>query len=64
VRSESIKRALDSMDIPALRRDITKPENIRWLLRNLPINNANHIDLGQVMSQLQRDLNNFKNKED
>ena len=31
---------LDGFDVPAMRRDITKQENLRWLLRNLPIRNS------------------------
>jgi hypothetical protein len=30
------------MDIPQIRRDTTKPENVRWLLRNLGVRNQNH----------------------
>ena len=30
------------MDIPVLRRDTSKAENIRWLLRNLGIRNSDH----------------------
>ena len=30
------------MEIPELRRDTTKPENVRWLLRNLGCQNQDH----------------------
>ena len=30
------------MNIPEIRRDTTKPENVRWLLRNLGIQNQDH----------------------
>lgn len=30
------------MEIPNRRRDITKPENVLWLLRNLGIQNQDH----------------------
>jgi hypothetical protein len=30
------------MEIPNRRRDTTKPENVRWLLRNLGIQNQDH----------------------
>jgi hypothetical protein len=33
---------LAGMDIPAGRRDTDNPDNVRWLLRNLPINNADN----------------------
>jgi hypothetical protein len=31
-----------NMDIPQIRRDTTKPENVRWLLRNLGSRNQDH----------------------
>jgi len=30
------------MVIPEIRRDTTKPENVRWLLRNLGVQNQDH----------------------
>ena len=30
---------LEMMDIPEMRRDLNKPSNVRWLLRNVAINN-------------------------
>jgi hypothetical protein len=30
---------LDNMKVPAMRRNLDKPSNIRWLLRNVAINN-------------------------
>jgi len=30
---------LERMDVPELRLDVSKPSNVRWLLRNLRINN-------------------------
>ena len=30
------------MNIPEIRRDTTKSENVRWLLRNLGIQNQDH----------------------
>lgn len=37
---EQLKDILTSIDIPELRRDISKPENVRWLIRNIPIRNT------------------------
>lgn len=28
------------LDVPAVRRDISRPENVRWLVRNLLIRNS------------------------
>ena len=30
------------MDIPLFRRDVSKPENVQWLLRNLGVHNSDH----------------------
>jgi len=30
---------LERMEVPELRLDVSKPSNVRWLLRNLRINN-------------------------
>ena len=30
------------MNIPKIRRDTTNPENVRWLLRNLVVQNQDH----------------------
>ena len=30
---------LESMNVPELRLDVSRPSNVRWLLRNLRINN-------------------------
>ena len=34
-----ITQLLENMDVPAMRRDLNKPSNIRWLLRNVAIDN-------------------------
>ena len=31
-----------NMDIPLFRRDVSKPENVQWLLRNLGVRNSDH----------------------
>lgn len=32
---------LKKADVPETRRDLSKPENVRWLIRNLGIRNRN-----------------------
>jgi hypothetical protein len=32
----------EDMDVPMFRRDTSKPENVRWLLRNLGARNSDH----------------------
>lgn len=42
------------MDIPAIRRDTNKPENLRWMARNLAINNQGHPNLDAVLDEIKR----------
>ena len=48
---DRLSKLLDTMDVPEMRQHIT-PSNIRWLLRNLRINNADHADLQEVLALL------------
>ena len=34
-----LSQLLENMDVPKMRRDLNKPSNIRWLLRNVVANN-------------------------
>tara|TARA_Y100000296_G_scaffold37136_1_gene42962 strand:+ start:193 stop:408 length:216 start_codon:yes stop_codon:yes gene_type:complete len=34
-----LSQLLENMNVPAMRRDLDKPSNIKWLLRNVCINN-------------------------
>ena len=43
---------LETMDIPELRLDVSKPSNVRWLLRNVAINNFNNAGLREAMTLL------------
>ena len=47
------------MTIPEIRRDTTKPENVRWLLRNLAIQNQDHPNFEMVVLILKK-LENSK----
>ncbi len=47
-----ITQLLTPMDVPAMRRDLDKPENIAWLVRNLGINNSAHENYTQTMTLL------------
>ena len=38
----------EDMDVPLNRRDTSKPENVRWLVRNLPIRNSEHPSFDDV----------------
>lgn len=43
---------LDGMTIPEMRRDVSKQENVEWLIRNLVINNDDNKDLGETLVSL------------
>ena len=36
------------MDIPDFRRDLSLDQNVRWLMRNLSINNSDHVDFDEA----------------
>lgn len=40
------------MDLPIMRRDTSKPENVRWLLRNLSVKNSNNPDFNRMIELL------------
>ncbi len=41
-RESALKTILEQMNVPALRCDTSKASNLRWLNRNLAINNGQH----------------------
>jgi hypothetical protein len=41
-------------DVPNSRRDLTKPENIRWLVNNLGIRNSDLPDFDEAFQELKR----------
>lgn len=49
-------RLMSTMQIPTLRRDISKPENIRWLLRNIAIYNGDNVALKETVQLLKVEL--------
>ena len=42
----------DMLDIPDMRRDTSKPENRRWLLRNLGVRNSAHTKFDEIVKDL------------
>lgn len=49
---QRIKQILDTMDIPELRKDLNKDQNIQWLIRNIGIRNSKHPDINEVTALL------------
>jgi hypothetical protein len=58
---EELTELLEQVDVPELRKRIT-PENMRWLSRNLAINNAEHPKFDRTM-ELVKLLNGAFNAE-
>lgn len=48
----TLKQMLSLMDLPKNRLDLTKLENIRWLVRNLGIKNKHHKYYGTCIWKL------------
>ena len=50
--NEVLERVLLEMDIPDMRRDLSRASNIRWLLRNIRVRNGNHPRIVEVLDKL------------
>ena len=44
----------DMFGVPEERRDTSKAENVRWLLRSLVINNPDHPEVDVICSKLRK----------
>jgi hypothetical protein len=56
--SERLKKLIEGFDVPEMRRDIDKPANVRWLLRNIGVRNVKGDSLTkaiQLLINLDRD---------
>jgi len=59
-RRNLLTEILDTMDIPAMRRDLNKESNIRWLQRNLAIDNNKHPRIEEVTMLLTREARRIR----
>ena len=48
-RMSALSTILETMDIPAVRKDLTQISNIRWLVRNIRANNNDHPLIGTAV---------------
>ena len=48
----NFQTTINQMDVPAMRRDLTNPANVRWLLRNVQVNNSKHPKIKEVLRAL------------
>ena len=46
----------DDIDIPESRRDLSDDGNVRWLLRNLAVENKNHPKFKFMMNELRKEI--------
>ena len=53
---ERLLEILQTMDIPDFRKDVSELSNIRWLLRNISIRNAQHPQHLEAQALLRRML--------
>ena len=47
-----MQKLLEQMDVPQMRKDLSNPSNVRWLLRNLQVRNNKHPQIGELMKML------------
>jgi hypothetical protein len=51
MKDVDIAKVLDTMDVPLFRKELTTT-NVRWLLRNLRVRNAQHPDIDEIVVAL------------
>ena len=51
---QTIRVLLEGLNVPEARRDINNPANVRWLLRNVAINNPSGHTLTETIGWLLR----------
>ena len=49
--TDKLRKTINQMDVPAMRRDLTNPANVRWLLRNVQVNNSKHPKIKEVLEK-------------
>ena len=59
-RRNLLAEVLSTMDIPALRRDLNKESNIKWLQRNVAIDNNKHPRIDEVTTLLKREAHRIR----
>ena len=55
----NLEELLESFNVPQSRKDIKKEENVRWLIRNIGIQNSDNPLLKQVVAELVKCLRSF-----
>ena len=55
-----VKKMLLPMEVPAFRRDVSQPANVRWLIRNLGVANGKRAAFKTAVKELVRLQREFK----
>ena len=54
-----LAQLLENMDVPKMRRDLNKPSNVRWLQRNIAINNKGP-QVPEILALLNKEWSRLK----
>jgi len=54
-----LTQLLENMDVPKMRRDLDKPSNVRWLQRNIAINNKGP-QVPEILALLNKEWSRLK----
>lgn len=50
--TEKLQKLLGDLDLPEMRKDTSKPSNVRWLLRNIGVRNSRSANLTESIRLL------------
>ena len=50
--TEKLQKLLGDLDLPEMRKDTSKPSNVRWLLRNIGVRNSRSNNLTETIRLL------------
>ena len=56
----NLSKILEDMEVPERRKDLSKPDNLRWLQRNLQICNVRHKDFVEARKLIKSLLDEVK----
>jgi hypothetical protein len=54
IELHTLRVLLEGLNVPEARLDLDKPSNVRWLLRNLAINNPRGMTLTEAIGRLRQ----------
>ena len=51
---EELVKILDEMDLPEMRRDLSRVSNLSWLMRNIRVRNGSHPMIREVLDEIKK----------